>query len=74
MKLFVYPVTENEIVEVVKGKYLAGTDEIPDFMVKKLKKNCPFLKRILHICHGSICILNPLSSCRSYYTKVNIYT
>jgi hypothetical protein len=35
--MFVYPVTENEIVEVVKkfrGKYPAGTDEIPDFVVK----------------------------------------
>jgi hypothetical protein len=36
--MFIYPVTENEIVEVVKnfkGKYSAGNDEIPDFVVKK---------------------------------------
>jgi hypothetical protein len=36
--VFVYPVTENKIIEVVKkfkGKYLAGTDEIPDFVVEK---------------------------------------
>jgi hypothetical protein len=36
--MFVYPVTDIEIVEMVKnfkGKYSAGTDGIPDFVVKK---------------------------------------
>jgi hypothetical protein len=36
--MFIYPVTEIEIVEVVKnfkGKYSAGIDGIPDFVVKK---------------------------------------
>jgi hypothetical protein len=36
--MFVFSVTEIEIVEVVKnfrGKYSAGTDEIPDCVVKK---------------------------------------
>jgi hypothetical protein len=36
--MFIYPVTEIEIIEVVKnfkGKYLAGIDGIPDFVVKK---------------------------------------
>jgi hypothetical protein len=36
--MFIYPVTEIEIAETVKnfkGKYLADTDGIPDFMVKK---------------------------------------
>jgi hypothetical protein len=35
--MFIYPVTEIEIVETVKkfkGKYSAGTDGIPDFVVK----------------------------------------
>jgi hypothetical protein len=37
--MFIYPVTENEIVEVVakcRGKYSAGTDEIPDYVVKNI--------------------------------------
>jgi hypothetical protein len=36
--MFIYPVTEIEIVEMVKnfkGKYSAGIDGIPDFVVKK---------------------------------------
>lgn len=36
--MFICPVTENEILEVVKkvrGKFSAGTDEIPDYVVKK---------------------------------------
>jgi hypothetical protein len=36
--MFICPVTEIETVEVVKdfsGKYSAGTDEIPNYVVKK---------------------------------------
>jgi hypothetical protein len=35
--VFVYPVTENEIIEVV-NKFM-GTDEIPDFVVEKFNRN-----------------------------------
>jgi hypothetical protein len=39
--MYVYPVTENEIevAKKFKGKYSAGTDEIPDFVVKKMYRN-----------------------------------
>jgi hypothetical protein len=40
--MFVYPVTDIDIVEMVKnfkGKYWAGTDGTPDFVVKKCITN-----------------------------------
>jgi hypothetical protein len=36
--MFIFPVTETEIEEVIKNfqeKYSAGIDEIPDYVVKK---------------------------------------
>jgi hypothetical protein len=53
--MLIYPVTEMEIVEVVKnfkGKYSAGIDGIPDFVVKKCTE---VVKRPLaHIYNSSL--------------------
>jgi hypothetical protein len=53
--MFIYPVTEIEIVEMVKnfkGKYSAGIDGIPDFVVKKC---IDVVKKLLaHIYNASL--------------------
>jgi hypothetical protein len=52
--IFIYPVTENEVERVVKhlkGKFLAGFDEIPENLVKQCIRHIK--KPLTHICNAS---------------------
>jgi hypothetical protein len=53
--MFIFPVTETEIEEVIKNfqrKHSAGIDEIPDYVVKKCIEEIK--KPLAHLCNASM--------------------
>jgi hypothetical protein len=53
--MFIFPATETEIEEVIKnfqGKHSAGTDEIPDYVIKKCIEEIK--NPLAHLCDASM--------------------